>query len=127
MRRIFILLLMFYFVNNIFSIPENIVDLENIYNEIVSHKHLWENLLNRHNIVINYEDILKMERKETFLLFTLYSYYAYQNIYFEQSTGNENEYWFHTSRHGGFTVFIVFLDYIDGKFLYREHSLRSLN
>jgi len=120
MRRIFILLLMFYFVNNIFSIPENIVDLENIYNEIVSHKHLWENLLNRYNIVINYEDILKMEEK-------YYRYYSYKNITFQQSTLNENEYWFQTSRDGGFTRFIVFLDYIDGKFLYREHELRYLN
>jgi len=100
------------------------MNLENLYNEIISHRSLWEDVLDEHHIKINYEDILKMKHKRI----EIYDIYSYQNMVFEQSKIENGKYFFHVLKdvpEGGIQFFVT-LRYIDCNFRIQDYTIRFL-
>jgi len=114
---------MFFIVTSVYSSGDDVIDLESIFNEIMSRHSLWEDFLNRYNILINYEDILKMEKHHFF------AFYRYRNMVFQQNGNNGEEYRFILSKYeqGVEYSLVVILKYIDGFFFYQNHELQRID
>jgi len=119
------LFFLFFLINNIYSIDDGIMDLENIYYEIVLHKYLWDDTLDRFNIDINYEDILKMERRERFVGIVGRNIinYSYQGMSIIQNIAIKDEYTLIVPI-SSFEEFRIRLKHMDGKFVYQSYNLR---
>jgi len=125
MKIFFSLLFLFYFIFCVHSIPEEIIDLDNIYEEIKSRHYLWENIFIEYNFQIDYEDILKMKR--TYDRFGVF--YIYRTLIFEKNINTENEYRFHVSKNmsGVQYFFVITFKYINGMFLYHKHEFQIID
>jgi hypothetical protein len=103
---------------------ENNMNLENLYNEIILHRSQWENILNEHNVVINYEDILRMKNARI----EIYEVYYYQNMVFEPSKTEEGKYYFHvlTNLPERRILFLITLTYNGENYCFQNYELRFL-
>ncbi|MCL2231068.1 MAG: hypothetical protein FWC01_08220 [Treponema sp.] len=111
--------------SNVYSFPEELINLNNIYNEIESRHYLWERYFNDYGITIEYENILRMERKtDRFGI-----YYNYGTMVFEMSQYNEDDFIFHiiTNRPGVLYYFVVFFKYLDGSFTYQRFEFNRMD
>lgn len=122
MKKVVIIFFLFLYVNCINSFGEDNMNLENLYNEIISHHLLWEDILNEHNILINYEDILRMK----YVRIEIYDVYHYQNMVFEPSKTEVGKYYFHVlidlpERR---LLFLITLTYNDGNYCFQNYELR---
>jgi hypothetical protein len=138
MKKIIVLSLLFIIVN-IYShdevLPEEIqillnelesyrepkeltmLDLNDIYYQIVMHHSRWEDNFNKYSIVINYEDILKMQKHPN------HNFYHYSTMVFNQDLNNKDEYFLIVTLFEGYMSFRVIFDFINNKFIYKNHAL----
>jgi len=135
----FIVLFLLFIIGNIYShdelLPEELqillnelesyrkpkeltmLDLNNIYNQIVMHHSMWEDILNKYSIVISYEDILKMQKHPD------HNFYYYSTMVFNKDLINEDEYFLIVTLLEGYMNFRVNFDHINNEFIYKNYSL----
>ncbi|MDR1838821.1 MAG: hypothetical protein LBQ93_04445 [Treponema sp.] len=121
MKKFVIFFFILFYVNCIYSFGEDSMLLENLYNEIVLHRSQWENILNEHNIIINYEDILRMK----YVRIEIYDVYHYQNMVFEPSKTEKGKYYFHvlTDLPERRIHFFIYFTYNDGNYCFQNYEL----
>ena len=131
MKRYMVIFFIFFLIGNIYSndkdfwemyeemishqsFDEEIMNLEKLYNAIITNHCIWNDVINRYHIIINYEDILKMERRN--------NAYYYRNMVFQKNIANEEEYLFQVTL-SPFRLFRVIFNYSNGDFIYQSYDL----